>query len=147
MARDREDPQNVSKFSLVIKPRFPLSPSVPPVPLKQFRKRAKMLGNSYASTFSSLPSGLNKNPQSNYDSNGIGSTIHSRAAHYLDSIPEHSESNSSFPNSIGEYGMGRLLGRGAFGSVYEVTEIKRKTSLNDFKYAIKIVKTKKVNSH
>lgn len=47
---------------------------------------------------------------------------------------------SGFPNSIGEYGMGRLLGRGAFGSVYEVTEIRHKTPLNEFKYAIKIVK-------
>ena len=36
--------------------------------------------------------------------------------------------------------MGRMLGRGAFGSVYEVTEIRRKTPLNNFKYAIKIVR-------
>lgn len=48
--------------------------------------------------------------------------------------------NEGFPNSIGEYGMGRLLGRGAFGSVYEVTEIRYKTPLNEFKYAIKIVR-------
>ena len=42
--------------------------------------------------------------------------------------------------------MGRLLGRGAFGSVYEVTEIRHKTPLNDFKYAIKIVRqTKNIN--
>lgn len=45
-----------------------------------------------------------------------------------------------FPNSIGEYGMGRLLGRGAFGSVYEVTSVKHKVpTANDLRYAIKIV--------
>lgn len=68
----------------------------------------------------------------------------SKAASYLD-LPNINNSNNfhnegGFPNSIGEYGMGRLLGRGAFGSVYEVTEIRHKTPLNDFKYAIKIVK-------
>lgn len=76
----------------------------------------------------------------------------SKAANYLDlpNYPQHSnnsnnttssnyQNESGFPNSIGEYGMGRLLGRGAFGSVYEVTEIRHKTPLNDFKYAIKIV--------
>ncbi len=72
----------------------------------------------------------------------------SKAASYLD-LPNYNinsngnsnnfQSESGFPNSIGEYGMGRLLGRGAFGSVYEVTEIRIKTPLNDFKYAIKIV--------
>ena len=67
----------------------------------------------------------------------------SKAASYLvDNLPvsfNHQTGNEGFPNSIGEYGMGRLLGRGAFGSVYEVTEIRHKTPLNEFKYAIKIV--------
>lgn len=74
-------------------------------------------------------------------------TYFSRAASYLDlptterfdSIRGETAIGGGFPNSIGEYGMGRLLGRGAFGSVYEVTEIRHKTPLNDFKYAIKIV--------
>lgn len=75
----------------------------------------------------------------------------SLAASYLDSIPESGSEregenaavlrhNNNFPNSIGEYGMGKLLGRGAFGSVYEVTEIRHETPLNDFRYAIKIVR-------
>lgn len=100
-----------------------------------------MLGNSYSSL--------------NYEPASPSPAAYSRAAHYLDTISEehqqpdqqsthYSQSNysfsQSFPNSIGEYGMGRLLGRGAFGSVYEVTEIRRKTPLNDFKYAIKIVR-------
>lgn len=109
-----------------------------------------MLGNSY--NLNSFPSDPLQNKArnyniNNYENNNYYTPIHSRAAHYLDSIPEHSESinysnttSQSFPNSIGEYGMGRLLGRGAFGSVYEVTEIRRKTPLNDFKYAIKIVR-------
>ena len=109
-----------------------------------------MLGNSYTSNISSLPKSSNRIHQQNkFDP--VGAAIYGRASHYLDSIPEQPESNSSyshsnhsmtqsFPNSIGEYGMGRLLGRGAFGSVYEVTEIRRRTPLNDFKYAIKIVK-------
>ena len=70
----------------------------------------------------------------------------SKAASYLVNVDEpislnhsHNEDHGGFPNSIGEYGMGRLLGRGAFGSVYEVTEIRHKTPLNEFKYAIKIV--------
>ena len=70
----------------------------------------------------------------------------SKAASYLVNADEpislnhsHNEDHGGFPNSIGEYGMGRLLGRGAFGSVYEVTEIRHKTPLNEFKYAIKIV--------
>lgn len=68
----------------------------------------------------------------------------SKAASYLVDDPislnhSHKEDHGGFPNSIGEYGMGRLLGRGAFGSVYEVTEIRHKTPLNQFKYAIKIV--------
>lgn len=79
------------------------------------------------------------------------SNYSSRAANYLDqqysghdSVVFENNSSSArtqhtFPSSIGEYGMGRLLGRGAFGSVYEVTEIRHKTPLNDFKYAIKIV--------
>ena len=65
----------------------------------------------------------------------------SKAANYLEPIPLQTcqSHENGFPNSIGEYGMGRLLGRGAFGSVYEVTEIRHKTPLNEFKYAIKIV--------
>lgn len=70
-----------------------------------------------------------------------------KASNYLELPSFHSQSSitsgGGFPNSIGEYGMGRLLGRGAFGSVYEVTEIRHATPLNDFKYAIKIVKNKK----
>lgn len=76
------------------------------------------------------------------------SADYSRAASYLDhaagyetnSANTSTQSNIGFPSSIGEYGMGRLLGRGAFGSVYEVTEIRHKTPLNDYKYAIKIVR-------
>lgn len=113
-----------------------------------------MLGNSYnLNNFPSHPL-QNKNTISNniYENNYYR-PVYSRAAHYLDPIPEHSESfnsshstSQSFPNSIGEYGMGRLLGRGAFGSVYEVTEIRRKTPLNEFKYAIKIVRIVKMRN-
>jgi hypothetical protein len=82
---------------------------------------------------------------------GLSTPIHqsqrfeiSKAASYLVDDPisfnNHQSNHDGFPNSIGEYGMGRLLGRGAFGSVYEVTEIRHKTPLNEFKYAIKIVR-------
>lgn len=102
-----------------------------------------MLGNSSASLSSSSYSSLPRNLHFDDKSGTLYNSHGSRAAHYLDPIPEYpseSSSTSYFPNSIGEYGMGRMLGRGAFGSVYEVTEIRRKTPLNNFKYAIKIVK-------
>ncbi len=90
-----------------------------------------MLGNR--SQISNFSNSSTLNPH-NYNS---------RAASYLD-LPaggfDSVKGHGGFPNSIGEYGMGRLLGRGAFGSVYEVTEIRHKTPLNEFKYAIKIVK-------
>lgn len=89
---------------------------------------------------------------SNYNIHSFDHDSTSKAASYLEPVqnnfhhqklhsPIEKNENSGFPNSIGEYGMGKLLGRGAFGSVYEVTEIRHKTPLNEFKYAIKIVKT------
>ena len=95
-----------------------------------------MLGDSNISSNS-------KNFKAKTNQNGSFQFDYGRAANYLDPLPgslnvEEIGSNG-FPNSIGEYGMGRLMGRGAFGSVYEVTEIRHKTPLNDLKYAIKIV--------
>lgn len=98
----------------------------------------------------SYRAGTNRNSHS-FDYN-------SKAASYLEptqnnfnqlhnTLTEKEVETSGFPNSIGEYGMGRLLGRGAFGSVYEVTEIRHKTPLNEFKYAIKIVKMKSYKLH
>ena len=90
---------------------------------------------------------------SNYNIHSFDYDSTSKAANYLEPIQnnfhhhieKNENENSGFPNSIGEYGMGKLLGRGAFGSVYEVTEIRHKTPLNEFKYAIKIVKTQNYN--
>ena len=110
-----------------------------------------MLGNQSRGSGYSTP--LNRN---NYSLNDGKSYAHdyyydsnySKASNYLDTRPSNETSDTicGFPNSIGEYGMGRLLGRGAFGSVYEVTEIRHKTPLNDFKYAIKIMEKKSIKN-